>query len=68
MNDHLNEDTEKKPERHRSFVQTQNHCPLCKTALVIETEQAGDRGDQMQESASCPKCHLVARVKDFTLQ
>jgi len=55
----------KKP-THYVFIERQNNCPLCNTLLDIKTE-ISDEGHNLREEAHCPKCEVLARVKDHTL-
>lgn len=56
-------DTEK---RRKAFIQNQNHCPLCNTKLAIKVETYLEDGN-IREEAECPKCDLLARVKDHKM-
>jgi transcription elongation factor Elf1 len=53
--------------RHRTFVETQNTCPLCNSQLTIRVESYLE-GFNLREEASCPKCQVLARVKDHKMQ
>lgn len=52
--------------RHENFKEHQNHCPLCNTQLTIRVESYLENYT-LREEASCPKCQLLARVKDHKM-
>jgi hypothetical protein len=53
--------------RHQSFVETQNTCPLCNSQLTIRVESYLE-DYLLREEATCPKCQVMARVKDHKMQ
>ncbi len=55
------------PKRHQSFVEMQNTCPLCNSQLTIRVESYLE-DYTLREEASCPKCLVLARVKDHKMQ
>ncbi len=60
------ESEEKIQRRHRSFVEMQNTCPLCNSQLTIKVESYLE-DFTLREEASCPKCQVLARVKDHKM-
>lgn len=52
--------------RHETFIENQNHCPLCNSQLTIRVESYLENYT-LREEASCPKCQLLARVKDHKM-
>jgi hypothetical protein len=52
--------------RHQAFVQVQNTCPLCNSQLTIRVETYLENYT-LREEASCPKCRVLARVKDHKM-
>lgn len=52
--------------RHQSFVQVQNTCPLCNSQLTIRVESYLENYT-LREEATCPKCQVLARVKDHKM-
>lgn len=52
--------------KHETFIENQNHCPLCNTQLTIRVETYLENYT-LREEASCPKCQLLARVKDHKM-
>jgi len=52
--------------RHQSFVEVQNTCPLCNSQLTIKVESYLENYT-LREEASCPKCQVLARVKDHKM-
>lgn len=52
--------------RHQSFVEVQNTCPLCNSQLTIKVETYLENYT-LREEASCPKCQVLARVKDHKM-
>jgi transcription elongation factor Elf1 len=52
--------------RHQSFVEMQNTCPLCNSQLTIRVESYLE-DYTLREEASCPKCQVLARVKDHKM-
>lgn len=52
--------------RHETFKESQNHCPLCNSQLTIKVETYLENFT-LKEEASCPKCQLLARVKDHKM-
>lgn len=52
--------------RHHDFVQVQNTCPLCNSQLTIRVESYLE-GYTLREEATCPKCQILARVKDHKM-
>jgi hypothetical protein len=52
--------------RHENFKESQNHCPLCNSQLTIKVETYLENYT-LKEEASCPKCQLLARVKDHKM-
>ena len=53
--------------RHQAFVQLQNTCPLCNSQLTIKVESYLENYT-LREEATCPKCQVLARVKDHKMQ
>ena len=53
--------------RYQTFVEMQNTCPLCNSQLTIRIESYLE-GFTLREEASCPKCQVLARVKDHKMQ
>lgn len=60
------EETETIQRRHRSFVEMQNTCALCNSQLTIRVESYLE-DYTLREEASCPKCQILARVKDHKM-
>ena len=54
-------------DRHQTFVQLQNTCPLCNSQLTIRVESYLENYT-LREEATCPKCQILARVKDHKMQ
>lgn len=52
--------------RHQAFVQMQNTCPLCNSQLTIRVESYLE-DYTLREEATCPKCQVLARVKDHKM-
>jgi RNA polymerase subunit RPABC4/transcription elongation factor Spt4 len=52
--------------RHHDFVQVQNTCPLCNSQLTIRVESYLE-DFTLREEATCPKCQILARVKDHKM-
>lgn len=52
--------------RHQSFVEMQNTCPLCNSQLTIRVESYLE-DFTLREEATCPKCQVLARVKDHKM-
>ena len=52
--------------RHETFKESQNHCPLCNSQLTIKVDSYLENYT-LREEASCPKCQLLARVKDHKM-
>lgn len=52
--------------RHQTFVEVQNTCPLCNSQLTIKVESYL-QDYTLREEASCPKCKILARVKDHKM-
>lgn len=52
--------------RHKSFVEVQNTCPLCNSQLTIRIESYLENYT-LREEATCPKCQVLARVKDHKM-
>lgn len=52
--------------RHKSFVEVQNTCPLCNSQLTIRVESYLENYT-LREEATCPKCQVLARVKDHKM-
>lgn len=53
--------------RHQAFVEVQNTCPLCNSQLTIRVETYLE-DYTLREEATCPKCQVLARVKDHKMQ
>lgn len=51
---------------HQDFINHQNQCPLCTTPLIIRIEPSHE-DFSLREEAQCPKCQVLARVKDHNL-
>ena len=51
---------------HQSFVEVQNTCPLCNSQLTIKVESYLENYT-LREEATCPKCQVLARVKDHKM-
>ena len=58
--------TEGTKNRHQAFVQVQNTCPLCNSQLTIKVESYLENYT-LREEATCPKCQVLARVKDHKM-
>lgn len=54
------------PARYRDFMHSQNTCPLCNSQLTIRVESCLNNYN-LREEASCPKCQILARVKDHNM-
>lgn len=52
--------------RHQTFVENQNTCPLCNSQLTIRVESYL-QDYTLREEATCPKCQVLARVKDHKM-
>jgi len=52
--------------RHQAFVQMQTTCPLCNSQLTIRVESYLE-DYTLREEATCPKCQVLARVKDHKM-
>ncbi len=52
--------------RHQAFVQLQNTCPLCNSQLTIKVESYLENFT-LREEATCPKCQVLARVRDHKM-
>ncbi len=52
--------------RHQTFVEMQNTCPLCNSQLTIRVESYLEEYT-LREEATCPKCQVLARVKDHKM-
>ncbi|MBX3022801.1 MAG: hypothetical protein KF799_14095 [Bdellovibrionales bacterium] len=61
------EQAKQQKSRHQSFVQLQNTCPLCNSQLTIRVETYLE-DYTLREEATCPKCQVLARVKDHKMQ
>ena len=59
-------DAKKQHPRHRAFVELQNTCPLCNSLLTIRVESYLENYT-LREEATCPKCQVLARVKDHKM-
>ena len=51
----------------KEFINTQYLCTLCKTPLELHFEVDNGAGKILEE-ASCPKCQIRTRSKNFSLQ
>jgi hypothetical protein len=60
------EPTARQKHRHQAFVEVQNTCPLCNSQLTIRVESYLENYT-LREEASCPKCQVLARVKDHKM-
>ena len=60
------ENSERVKNRHQTFVEVQNTCPLCNSQLTIKVETYLENYT-LREEASCPKCQVLARVKDHKM-
>jgi hypothetical protein len=60
------EEVEARKRRHQSFVELQNTCPLCNSQLTIRVETYLE-DYTLREEATCPKCQILARVKDHKM-
>lgn len=49
------------------FIETQNHCALCRTELDISVESYLE-DYFLKEEAICPKCKIKTRVKNHKIQ
>jgi hypothetical protein len=49
------------------FVESQNHCALCNTPLIIRVESYLE-DFYLREEAECPHCHVKTRVKNHKMQ
>lgn len=49
------------------FIETQNHCALCNTALKINVESYLE-DYYLREEAECPTCKIKTRVKNHKMQ
>ncbi len=54
-------------QRYKTFVEMQNTCPLCNSQLTIKVESYLENST-LREEATCPKCQVLARVKDHKMQ
>lgn len=61
-----NDNRETLNSRHQAFVQIQNTCPLCNSQLTIRVETYLENYT-LREEATCPKCQVLARVKDHKM-
>ena len=61
------EDETRMKRRHQAFVEVQNTCPLCNSQLTIRVESYLE-DYTLREEATCPKCQVLARVKDHKMQ
>jgi hypothetical protein len=52
--------------RHQAFMEIQNTCPLCNSQLTIRVESYLENYT-LREEATCPKCQVLARVKDHKM-
>jgi hypothetical protein len=64
--DDLIEQDNSQVNRHKSFVEVQNTCPLCNSQLTIRVESYLENYT-LREEATCPKCQVLARVKDHKM-
>jgi hypothetical protein len=60
------DDQDEKQHRHQTFVEVQNTCPLCNSQLTIRVETYLENYT-LREEATCPKCQVLARVKDHKM-
>jgi len=49
------------------FVEAQNHCALCNSALTIKVESYLE-DFYLREEAECPTCKIKTRVKNHKIQ
>lgn len=49
------------------FIEMQNHCALCNTALEIKVETYLE-DFYLREEAECPTCKIKTRVKNHKMQ
>ena len=52
--------------KHRDFIDAHYHCVLCKTPLSI-TYSVDLNSLLVKEEASCPKCSVKARCKNYQI-
>lgn len=55
-----------KNRKHQAFIEVQNTCPLCNSQLTIKVESYLEN-NTLREEASCPRCQVLARVKDHKM-
>lgn len=55
-----------KNDKHKTFIERQNNCPLCNAQLEIRVESYLE-DFTLREEAHCPKCDVLARVKDHKM-
>lgn len=48
------------------FLQTQNHCALCGSVLILEHGLSEDKR-VVTETAHCPECNIRNRSRGFTV-
>ena len=51
---------------YEGFIRNQNTCPLCNSTLEIKTVSYLENYT-LREEATCPKCKVLARVKDHKM-
>ena len=51
----------------KNFIESQNHCALCNSALDIKVESYLE-DYFLREEAECPKCKIKTRVKNHKIQ
>lgn len=51
---------------HEGFIRTQNTCPLCNSTLEIKAISYLENYT-LREEATCPKCKVLARIKDHKM-
>ncbi len=50
----------------REFVQSHNHCVLCRSFLELR-HMCGDEKKEIKEEAYCPQCDLRTRTKVYSV-
>ena len=51
---------------HETYIRDQNTCPLCNSTLEIKAVSYLENFT-LREEATCPKCKVLARVKDHKM-
>lgn len=59
--------SKRRPHHYQAFIESQNTCPLCNSQLTIRVESYLENFT-LREEATCPKCQVLARVKDHKMQ